>query len=509
VLNYKCIKRVCLFLISLLVKNVPALSQFHNRPIYDTTKINGIKYYAEIGGLVSSSTLTPFWFRSNQFGTILDKDLLGIFILNARGLWGYTDKENKPYFKVSVESVGAIGKASQMVLPEAYASVNLGHGELYVGRRKEINGLVDTLLTSGSITWSGNAIPITQIRLGTRDFAPLKFTRNLVGINAFYSHGWFANTDSMQSVLLHAKSLFIRIGKPDWKFRFYGGINHFVQWAGYSSYLPEGLAQNGHLASNWRAYGRAVLPLGAPSKDSHLSQIDTLNQVGNHLGSIDFGADIQFKSSNLFIYHQHIFEDNSGLFFKNAPDGLYGVRWKRLSNSSNSFQIKQITIELLTTLNRSGIDPVYGGDDYFYNGQYIGGWMHRGNIIGTPIFTKTVDIPDRIRKNNGWFSRSTGVENFNIDRPVNNSAVETIHLGMYALALQRIPVVLMMTTTKYYEWPENGKSYNQLYTSLEISNISFGFLKGVKAGFKLAYDDGDIFSGNSGVMFKLKKEGFF
>jgi hypothetical protein len=495
-------------LFSLFLESRLTFGQFHNRPVYDTTTTNGVKYYTEVGGLLSSTGSTPFWLARNQFGTIPEKSPAGVAVIGAQGLWSYIGKKNKPYFKAKIESVGVISKTSSFVLPEVYASINLGHGELYVGRRKEINGLVDTLLTSGSIAWSGNAVPITQIRLGTKDFAPLRFTRGLIAINAFYSHGWFANSDSMQNVLLHAKSFFVRVGKPDWKIKIYGGVNHFVQWGGYSKYLPEGLAKNGYLASNWKAYRRAVLPLGAPDSDSELSQIDTLNQVGNHLGSIDFGAEFYLKSSSLLVYHQHIFEDNSGVFFKNVPDGLYGVRWKNLSNTSTSFRVKQITLEFLTTLNRSGTDPIYGGDDYFYNGQYIGGWTHKGEVVGTPVFTKTADLPYRIRKNNGWFSRGVGFENFNIDRPVNNNAVQSIHLGAYAVAIQKIPVVLLVTAAKYYEWPDNTKSYNQLYSSIDIDGISLS-LKGVKAGVKLAYDVGDIFSSNFGMFFKITKEGFF
>ena len=480
--------------------------QFFNRPTYDTTSTQGIQYRVEIGGLASSKNTTPFWLQSNQFGTISRESPSGIAAVELAGLWGDARQTHRPYVKAAVEVVGNLNRASRLVLPQAYAAVRWGHGELYVGRRKEINGLTDTLLSSGSIAWSGNALPITQIRLGTRDFAPLKFTNGFIAVNAFFSHGWFANSDSMRNVKLHAKSLFIRLGKPTSTFRLYGGINHFVQWGGYTPYvnrypnLPVGsLTKNGYIPSDWKAYKAAVLPIGQPGGDERFTTIDTLNQIGNHLGSIDFGMDAQVGQSNLYAYYQHLYEDNSDIKFQNFPDGLFGLRWKNLSKKAGQFiQIKQLTVECLTSLNRSGTDPIYGGDDYFFNAQYLGGWTNQNNVIGTPVFTRTADIPAEVRRSSNWLNR---------DRSINNNAVQTFHLGLYALLGQQIPIVLMATTNKYHEWPNTAKYYNQFYSSLEINNISLGRSNGLKAGVKLAYDTGAIFTSNFGTMLTIRKTG--
>ena len=459
-----------------------------------------------MGALVSSKNTTPFWLQSNQFGTIPRESPSGILDVELAGLWGNARQRRHPYFKVAIEAVGNLNRASRLVLPQAYAAVRWGHGELYVGRRKEINGLADTLLSSGSVAWSGNAVPITQIRLGTRDFAPLKFTNGFVAISAFFSHGWFTNSDSVQNVRLHAKSLFIRLGKSTSKFRLYGGINHFVQWGGYTPYInrysnvPAGaLTKNGYIPSGWKAYKAAVLPIGQPGGDEHFTTIDTLNQIGNHLGSIDFAMDVMLGQSNFYAYYQHLYEDNSGLLFQNFPDGLFGLRWKNmLTRTGQIIQIKQVTVEFLTSLNRSGTDPIYGGDDYFFNAQYLGGWTNQNNVIGTPIFTRTADIPAEVRKTSKWLNR---------DRSVNNNAVQTIHFGFYALVKQRIPIVIMATTNKYHEWPNTAKYYNQFYSSLEINNLLINKTSWLKAGIKLAYDTGDIFSNNFGAMLTLKRVG--
>jgi hypothetical protein len=501
----RCIPLVFVYFIFFFLHTLLAFSQFNKDFVADTSKAQGVRYYANLGSTISDTRITPFWIRSNQFGTVPWQSPTGIINIRATALWGDARQNRKPYLKAGIEAVSNFNKNSQFFLPEAYAAIRLGYSELYVGRRKEINGLVDTLLTSGSIAWSGNALPITQIRIGTAGFAPLKFTKGVISINAFFSHGWFADTDSMKNVRLHAKSLFLRIGKPSWKVRLYGGVNHYVQWGGYSPYLSQYmngfLTRDGHLPSNWKAYRDVVFPVGQPGHDNQYASIDTLNQIGNHLGSIDMGMDIQIGKDNLFLYYQHIYEDNSGIIFQNFPDGLWGIRWKNGNSITNrNFQIKQVTAELLTTLDRSGTDPVYGNDDYFFNGQYLDGWVHKGFIIGTPIFTRKVDLPNKIRYASDWLNRES--------RPVSNNAVRSLHVGMYALAFKEIPIVLLATASRYYN-PVNLKEYyNQLYTSLEINNIFFVRNAGLRAGIKVGFDTGEIFSSNLGAMVTVRKDGF-
>ena len=511
--NYSFLRNLALGLVVWVINANTLFGQFANRPINDTVTAKGIRYRVTVGGIASTGATTPFWLRSNQFGTIPFTSPTGLVSVGTTGIWGDATQNRLPYLKAGLEIVGNLNGASRLVVPEAYAALRLGYGELYIGRRKEINGLTDTLLTSGSVAWSGNAVPITQIRLGTRGFAPLKFTKGFISINAFISHGWFANTDSMQQVKLHAKSVFLRLGKPSGRVRLYGGINHFAQWGGYSPYLPTGLAQNGHIASDWSAYKNVVWPVGSvKADDKQVAGIDTQNQVGNHLGSIDVAMDVNLRRSNLYFYYQHLYEDASGVKFKNFPDGLWGTRWKnRADIKDRFFQVRQLTAEWLTTLNRSGTDPVYGGDDYFYNGQYIDGWTHGGNVIGTPIFTRTVDIPSSVRSSSNWFNRGTGAVDANKrdrTRPVNNSAVRTLHIGLYGLVLQKLPVVLFVTANRYYEWPDLVKTYDQLYSSIEITDLPITKSRGLKANVKVAFDSGQIFSNNFGVMLTLRKEGF-
>src|SRR5690606_19375193 len=98
-------------------------------------------------------------------------------------------------------------------------------------------------------------------------------------------------------------------------------------------------------------------------------------QFGNHVGSIDIGAEIMFSKWDALAYYQHPFEDKSGIAFLNFPDGLYGLQLKRRSTGSSLpvFQFNRVLFEYLTTMDQSGstIETKYtmyqGIDDYFNN----------------------------------------------------------------------------------------------------------------------------------------------
>ncbi|MDR6196885.1 capsule assembly Wzi family protein [Siphonobacter sp. SORGH_AS_0500] len=482
----------------------PAYSQF-NRPVYDTTVTRGIRYKAELGGLVSTSSRTPFWLRSNQFGTVPFESPSALITLGATGLWGDATQNRKPYLKAGVEAVGNLNRSSRLILPEAYAAVRLGHAELYVGRRKEINGITDTLLTSGSYAWSGNAVPITQVRIGTKDYAPLKFTKGVISLNAFISHGWFTNTDSMQNVYLHAKALFVRIGKPTWKVRFYGGMNHFVQWGGYSRYLNNSLSNNGYLPSGWGAYKRAFWPSKIEEKGgSGFTAFDTANRSGNHLGSVDIALELSLRRSNFLFYIQRPWEDMSGVVFGNLPDGTYGVRWQnRTTEPIRSFRLTNITAEFVTTLNQSGPKYPKGNDDYFHNYQYINGWTNERRIIGTPFITRWMDTAPK------WYNLRGPYRNFSM---IVNNRIQVIHIGAIGQLANGVKFHALLSQSWNRGRPFSPEpipgGVKQFSGLLEVV-VPSGLWGGLEWKGSLAADAGQWLTPSVAGMLTLRKTGWF
>ncbi len=142
----------------------------------------------EAQAIVSDAGVTPFWIRSLQYGSVPVENP-GL-VLRAWNGKNYNLKK-KYDWKYEVEATGWTGKQNDFWLTQAYLSGRWRKWELWAGRRKEVYGLGDTTMTSGFYAWSGNAVPMPKIQLGTRDY--LNFAKGWLGVHMTYSVGWFDN----------------------------------------------------------------------------------------------------------------------------------------------------------------------------------------------------------------------------------------------------------------------------------------------------------------------------
>ena len=292
------------------------------------------EYNIEAGGLISSSQ-TPFWLRANQYGTVPLKNpalRLGGGLHSDYVLTDSTGYRPKTDWGYGVSIVANVGATNQFLLPEAYIKGRIGAFELYAGRRKEVIGLSDTLLTSGSYIWSGNALPFPKIQLAIPVYTAVPFTNGIVSVMGTFSHGWFESENRLvRGSYLHQSSLYGRLGKPSWRVRLYGGFNHQVMWGGESDYLDNTVSSNGKLPSSLKYFPSVVLGTRNPFPDDQSIQTITRfeeNRIGNHLGSIDFAADVMLNHWNIFVYRQFIYDDGSLFYGTNLDDGLNGLRIK-------------------------------------------------------------------------------------------------------------------------------------------------------------------------------------
>lgn len=384
----------------------------------------------ELGGWGASDQAQPFWLRANQYGIVplstpaatlragVWKDYVPVDTLAQRPRrwgWGF-----------GVNPVLNAGRRTQVLLPEAYVKVRLGGIELSVGRRRALIGLGDSTLSSGFVAGSGNALPIPNVQLTTRGYLPLGLLKNWVAVNAGYAHGWF-NVPYIQHSYLHQKYLYLRFGKSTGAVRVHLGLNHQVQWAGSADYLKNqpGLAVNGKLPSSFRHYGTVILANNPEFwQSTDYTSFDGAYRIGNHIGSADAALDIRTGWGNWFIYHQHLYDDLSGLLFINGFDGLTGLSWARRSTQAvrQAGGIRRVVLEHLRTTNQSG--PTFdvpnsryqGADNYFNHGQYREGWSYLGRSIGTPFVAPAGELrPDariplffpnnRVR---AWYVGATG-----------------------------------------------------------------------------------------------------
>ncbi len=347
----------------------------------------------EWGMGMNSGTYTPFWLRANQYGAVPTKENYGTAVVswsdfvqvNKRTSWGFGLRA----------LVNLTDTKADVLLQEAYLKGKFGIFELQVGRKKQLQGLVDSTLSSGSYIWSGNALPMPMINLVVNDYWAPAFVQGLVGFKGNFAHGWFENSRSdVADFYLHQKSLYGRLGKPNWLFKFYGGFNHQVQWGGSLKYADPGniAAKNGKIASGLKEYvyiitGQSMNVVGSDTATYGVN--DGWNRLGNHLGSVDVGMEIDWKKAKLFFYRQSIYEDGSLYYGNNITDGLHGIALTRKTDQG----LIKLVLEYFNATSQGGsggsnnIDELRGQDNYQNNSVYRNGWTYLGNGIGTPLMT--------------------------------------------------------------------------------------------------------------------------
>ncbi|MFD2935954.1 capsule assembly Wzi family protein [Spirosoma flavum] len=469
-----------------------------------------LRYSVEIGGLATSSPQSPFWLRTNQYNTVPVRGSFGTTRLGiVRDYKPRSDSTIKHKSRLdwgfglyAVANAGPKPTSDNpaVLLPDAYIKVRFKYLELYGGNRREVFGLGDTLLTSGFVAWSGNAMPFPKIQLHTPDFVPLGFTKKLLAFRAGYAHGWFINS-YIQGGYLHQKYLYGRIGKPNWRVRFYGGLNHQVQWGGHADYLiGTPLAVNGHLSTSFQDYLALVIGIYPDAlENARFTSFDGTNRLGNHVGSYDAALEWKGDKSNWLLYHQHMYDDASGLALQNVPDGLTGLRYLNHSIKNSRFRFQRVVLEWLSTTDQSGptFDPTaryQGADNYFNHSQYIQGWSYRGRTIGTPFIMPRADLTPAIGNGfagNGYYP---------------NNRVVAWYLGAIG-TFRRGP-----TVTTRLSYSRNFGSYKQPYpqvfhqlsTSL-AAQWPINKWPGMLLTTSLALDRGELLPDSFGSYVSLKK----
>lgn len=371
-----------------------------------------VGYSVELGDLPTSAPQNPFWLRSNQYNTVPLRGSFGTIrfgILRDYKPRPDSTAKRKSRFNwgfglYAVANVGPKPTADNpaILLPDAYVKIRFGALELFAGNRREVVGIGDTLLTSGFVAWSGNAMPFPKIQVHTPDYVPIGFTKKLLAVRAGYAHGWLINS-YIQGSYLHQKYLYGRIGKPGWRVRLYAGLNHQVQWGGRADYLiGTPLALNGNLPSSFHDYLSLVTGSYPDAlENDRFTSFDGTNRLGNHVGNYDLALEWRGSRSNWLLYHQHMYDDASGLALQNIPDGLTGLRFLNHSMKNTRFQLQRVVLEWLSTTDQSGptFDPTaryQGADNYFNHSQYREGWSYRGCTLGTPFIMPRYDLTPAI-----------------------------------------------------------------------------------------------------------------
>ncbi|KAB7732442.1 hypothetical protein F5984_00320 [Rudanella paleaurantiibacter] len=465
-------------------------------------------YRQELKGLASTAGELPFWFRANQYGVVPRSEMLyslrSAWQIDYRkppktrgdSLWAELQKIDWGWGLEAVANYGPTTR--QVILPEAYVKARYRAFEAYAGRRREVYGLgPDSALSSGSYSWSGNALPMIKVQVAIPQFWP---ANGRLAIRGTFAQGWFDN-GFVENSLLHQKSLYIRLGRPGAALKLYGGFNHQVQWAGRTKWLTNEFIKGNQFPSSWQDYWYTIAGTSLNTvrgiDTTRYSTFDRGNRVGNHLGTIDLGAEVRLGQVSVMLYRQSIYEDGSLFYLININDGLHGLRLQNRKPTTGGFRLNTLVLEFLNTYSQGGNafvdgDPKRRGrDDYFNHGQYRDGWSYRGRSLGTPFIAPATDLDPELPSY--LFT--------------NNNRVRVYHAGLSGQVADAVRFSLKAS------YSQNAGTYQVPFLDepTQRSGIATVSVRlrpaGVWLNTAVAVDRGGLYSRNTGFALSLVKEG--
>ena len=378
----------------------------------------------------------PFWLTANRHGLVsLERNsayLRSSAIRNYRKEHGF-DWEcgaDVAFGTLNNINIGIGGSEAprwgdpQFVLQQCYAGVRYGCWQMTIGSREHASQGKNALLSSGGMTWSGNARPIPQIRFGIYDYAVVPFVFNdWFSVKGFVSYG--RTTDDAfqrqfvvparyalytQGALFHEKSFFFRVGKQEVSpLSLEIGFEMNCQFGGelWEHDIRLNTADEDKLlyANPKRPadFLKALLPLSG-GDGSTVS--DQNNAAGNHFGSIHAALGYDAAGWGLRAYYEHYFDGRTGMTPWNKTrdmagqphvwiaypwfDGLYGLE---ATLPRNPF-VGSIVVEYNTTRDQCGSihhsstatlpASIHGFACYYYNSSYPS-YQHHGMTAGSPL----------------------------------------------------------------------------------------------------------------------------
>ncbi len=348
----------------------------------------------EIGGsietkaILSTDNETPFWFHTNT-----NYALGELTNLSATAELKASLTYSKFKLNAGAAVYGRDGVAHNVQRRDLYLQFENSWLLATVGSKKQKEMLDGLSATNQNFLWSGNARPLPGILIEAND--PFRIS-NTFGIDWGIGHYVMNDDRYVDNTQLHYKRLGV-ITTFNENNQLTLGVQHYAQWGGTS---PEW----GKLKSGFKDFVNVFF---AHTTEEYGIEGETLNKLGNHLGTLLLKYELKNTLGAFSIYHDHYIEDGSGTRWANFPDGLWGIYFK----PQNQKIISSILYEYIDTVDQSGISVGSGKDSYFSNAIYRSGWTYEENIIGIPfiLFDKEVEINE---ENTAFISNRSKTHHF-------------------------------------------------------------------------------------------------
>ncbi|MFZ4261757.1 capsule assembly Wzi family protein [Sphingobacterium sp. HJSM2_6] len=476
------------------------------------------QWSAEVGiqSNYSTDNKIPFWFRSNQFGAIPMGDLSGTISAKInRNFQPQSEKISwKPEWSFSADTRINFNKRVQLQIIELNVGARIGVFDIVAGREKSLYGLVDSTLSLGSFSFSGNSLGIPKLEIRIPNYIFIPYTNKLLSFKGSVSHGWMGNQPihygqnrgDAFATKYHHLTFYGLIGKPSWKFKLETAINHDVIWGSDKEIFGSQYNLNDFQAFWYVLTGKAYK---GPRDENGKNDI---SKIGNHLGSLDFAATYSFNNFNIRAYRQFFYDKGALRYSANIRDGLTGLVFKNLLPKERKYYIQKLLFEYFYSKDQGGqfgAPWTPSGPEYYYNhGVYGNGFSYKGQSLGTPII-----IPSKDVKN--------GQANDPKDYFISNR-VSAFHLGIHSL-YNNWSIVTKFSIAKHFgdyhtsgpseQW-FNNKKIPQLFEYGKFTPVDqFSFtIMGSRPIFKTyvvslgyASDWGQLLNKNHGIFIGFNK----
>lgn len=484
-----------------LVFNVKEISR-------DTTETTNQLWNVKLSSITTATgkSAAPFWLRVNRFGDAPTEWLSTGLIPKIEKRY---NEKGQPFFDwgLGLEGRFAVGRKSQAILIESYIKGKAGIFELRVGRSRDLMGLVDSTLSAGAFSISGNALGVPKVELSIPEFWALPILNRAISVKGNFSYGWFGKTPlnyyftkiSSVDSYLHQKSLYLRLAPQHWRLSLSAGFNHQVMWGNEKK-----LFGDKYTLSPFKSYLYAITGGSVGGGGSGLPR----SRVGNHIGSLDASIGYDFGSTSINIYRQFYYEVGGLYHLNNIKDGLWGFSIANRAYKGGSGW-KKFLFEVLYSKSQGGEEDAKvtpsGDENYYNNYVYAEGWSYKNANIGNALFTNRLDlrpgqvvIPTEFVSNNRLFAFHIGQEG--VVRNVNfvYKLTYSKNYGTYASS----PIGTSLGGTRKVYGPPFFDEVDQFSGLVEVNkNLN----KSVNIGAAVAGDYGDLLHKSAGFYFKVTK----
>ncbi|HEY5571065.1 MAG TPA: capsule assembly Wzi family protein, partial [Bacteroidales bacterium] len=148
--------------------------------------VKDLKYSVESSGSFSMGEQTPFWLLSNRQGlSSIEKNNAYLRI----GLFRPYERRQDFTYAYGFDLATAAKYTSSFIVQQAYLDLHYQALVLSLGSKERWSEMENQQLSSGGLTYSGNARPIPQARIGFPEYVSVPYTNNWLKVRGHVAYG--------------------------------------------------------------------------------------------------------------------------------------------------------------------------------------------------------------------------------------------------------------------------------------------------------------------------------